>query len=625
MADIIRLLSDTVANQIAAGEVIQRPASAVKELMENAVDAGSRRIHLVLKDAGKTLIQIVDDGCGMSETDARLCFERHATSKLRAIDDLFALRTMGFRGEALASVASVAQVELRTRPHGEEVGFRVLVEGGQHRAQDQIATAEGTSISVRNLFYNVPARRNFLKSDPVEFRHVQEEFIRVALAHPEIHFEFHHNDNQVFDLRPGNLRQRIAGVFGKTYNERLVPVEEETSIVRVEGYVGKPEFAKKSRGEQYFYVNGRFIKDPYLHHAVNAAFDSLLPGDAYPSYWLRLQVDPASIDVNIHPTKTEIKFSYDKDIYAILRSAVKRAIGRFSVAPSLDFEQEPSFEVPLAKLDQIPRQPEIRINPNYNPFRTGDEPKRFDAGSVRSIPDRAETRQWLQMHREEATIGHAESLIIPAAETPEQRLLRIFEDLDDFRFVHVGQGIAAASHPEGLVLIHISGARERVLYEANLRHLSTKPAVSQQQLFPVQVQFNPNDYLVVCELLPDLQKLGFDLAEFGGNTLVVQGRPSELEAGDESSVLHELIERFRQQTRDGATLPVHERLARSFARTRVQRQRSPFASREIRQLAIDLLHCEEPFAGLSGEVLLRSFDSNQLQNLIQPNRSTQHA
>lgn len=625
MADIIRLLSDTVANQIAAGEVIQRPASAVKELMENAVDAGARRIHLVLKDAGKTLIQIVDDGCGMSETDARLCFERHATSKLRAIDDLFALRTMGFRGEALASVASVAQVELRTRPHGEEVGFRVLVEGGQHRSQDQIATSEGTSISVRNLFYNVPARRNFLKSDPVEFRHVQEEFIRVALAHPEIHFEFHHNDNQVFDLRPGNLRQRIAGVFGKLYNERLVPVEEETSIVRVEGYVGKPEFAKKSRGEQYFYVNGRFIKDPYLHHAVNAAFDSLLPGDAYPSYWLRLQVDPASIDVNIHPTKTEIKFSYDKDIYAILRSAVKRAIGRFSVAPSLDFEQEPSFEVPLAKLDQIPRQPEIRINPNYNPFRTGEEPKRFEVGSVRSTPDRAETRQWLHMHREETTIRQSESLIIPSAETSEQRLLRIFEDLDDFRFVHVGQGIASASHPEGLVLIHLAGARERVLYEDNLRYLSSKPAVSQQQLFPVQVQFNPNDYLVVCELLPELQKLGFDLAEFGGNTLVVQGRPAELDAGDESSVLHELVERFKQQTRDSATLPVHERLARSFARTQVQRQRSPFASREIRQLAIDLLHCEEPFAGLSGEVLLRSFDSTQLQNLIQPNRSTQHA
>jgi DNA mismatch repair protein MutL len=377
MADIIRLLSDTVANQIAAGEVIQRPASAVKEMLENAVDSGASRIQLILLDAGKTLIQIIDDGCGMTDTDARLCFERHATSKIRKIDDLFTLHTMGFRGEALASIASVAQVELKTRKAEFEVGSRLVIEGGSHVSQDEAAVPAGTSISVKNLFYNVPARRNFLKSNPVETRHIQEEFIRVAMASPHIHFSMHHNESQVFDLRSGNFRQRIAGLFGAGYNERLVPVEEETSIVRIEGYIGKPEFSRKNRGEQYFFVNNRFIKDNYLHHAVSAAFDSLITKDSYPSYWLKLFVDPALIDVNIHPTKTEIKFQHDKDVYAILRAAVKRALGRYSVAPSLDFEQEPAFDLPLSKLSETPVQPRVQINPNYNPFQT-DKPASTD-------------------------------------------------------------------------------------------------------------------------------------------------------------------------------------------------------------------------------------------------------
>lgn len=617
MADIIRLLSDTVANQIAAGEVIQRPASAVKELLENAVDSGAQSIGLILIDAGKTLIQVIDDGCGMSDTDARLCFERHATSKLRQIDDLFSLRTMGFRGEALASIASVAQVELKTRQREFEVGYKVEMEGGDLRHHASAAVQPGTSISVKNLFFNVPARRNFLKSNPVEYRHVQEEFIRVALANPAVQFTLHHNGEQVFDLRAGNFRQRISAVFGKSYNERLVPVEEDTSIVRLEGYVGKPEGARKNRGEQYFFVNDRFVRDAYLHHAVTAAFDSLIPRDSYASYWLKLTVDPAEIDVNIHPTKTEIKFRHEKDVYAILRAAVKRALGMHNVAPMLDFERESSFDVPLAQLNQTPVQPTIRVNPNYNPFRntdSGTTARVLSVSQERMNPTREEVAAWLENHKPVKTAP-----VFPEPEKPLSPLmtwLSIFEEMDDFRFSQVGSDTAVAVHTGGLAVFSINGARERILYERNLSALENQPVATQQQLFPQQIRLNPNDYLLIREIDGDLRKLGFDLADFGSQTIVVQGIPSGLEPGDVQNSLQHVLEQYREN-HERLQLSAHESLARSTARALVSRSRPVHVSRELRQLAIDLLHCEEPTMGLNGKRIFRTLGGDQLNQFIQ--------
>lgn len=621
MADIIRLLSDTVANQIAAGEVIQRPASAVKEMLENAVDSGASRIQLILLDAGKTLIQIIDDGCGMTDTDARLCFERHATSKIRKIDDLFTLHTMGFRGEALASIASVAQVELKTRKAEFEVGTRLVIEGGSHVSQGEAAVPAGTSISVKNLFYNVPARRNFLKSNPVETRHIQEEFIRVAMANPHIHFSMHHNESQVFDLRSGNFRQRIAGLFGAGYNERLVPVEEETSIVRIEGYIGKPEFSRKNRGEQYFFVNNRFIKDNYLHHAVSAAFDSLITKDSYPSYWLKLYVDPALIDVNIHPTKTEIKFQHDKDIYAILRAAVKRALGRYSVAPSLDFEQEPAFDLPLSKLGETPVQPRVQINPNYNPFQTDKQtssdnrsfarPASFQRPSSASPTD---VRVWLESHQEQPV--QQELTVADTRDNPIVDLLNVFEDLDDFRFVQVGAGMAVAAHQRGMVVFDVFGARERILYERFLLSFTRQQANTQQQLFPPQINLSPTDFALIRELSDELRKMGFDIAEFGQQTIVVQGTPSGMEPGSEQSTLQQLLEQYRNN-REKLQLPVHENLSRSLARSMMIKAPVNYSSRELRQTAIDLLHCDQPFAGVNGKPILKSLRSDQVQQLLQ--------
>ena len=379
MSDIIKLLPDAVANQIAAGEVVQRPASAVKELLENAIDAGADRIQLLVKDAGKALIQVLDNGCGMSPTDARMCFERHATSKIKDAADLFAIRTKGFRGEAMASIAAIAQVELKTRRVEDELGTLVEMEGSTLQKQESIACAAGTSISIKNLFYNTPARRNFLKSNSVELRHIIDEFQRVALAHPDLFFSLHHDGNELFHLPASSLKQRIVHVFGAGYNQKLVPVTEETSIINIEGFVGKPEFAKKTRGEQFFFVNRRFIKDAYLNHAVALAFEEVLSRDSFPLYVLFIEIDPAQIDINVHPTKTEIKFQDERAMYAIIRSAVKRSLGRYNIAPTLDFNQETGFSQMITQ--QSPEDivaPSIRVNPNFNPF----------AASVDSTPSR---------------------------------------------------------------------------------------------------------------------------------------------------------------------------------------------------------------------------------------------
>jgi DNA mismatch repair protein MutL len=375
MADIIQLLPDSIANQIAAGEVIQRPASAVKELLENAIDAGASTIKLILKDAGKALIQVIDDGCGMSETDARMSFERHATSKIRAADDLFNIRTMGFRGEALASIASIAQVELKTRRNPDELGTKIVIEGFELKSQEPCQTPAGTSFSIKNLFFNVPARRNFLKSNTVEFRHIMDEFERVALANPSVFFSLHHNGQEVFHLPAGNLRQRIVGVFGKDTNKKLVPVGEDTEAVRLSGFVGKPEFSKKTRGEQFFFVNNRFIKSQYLNHAVQAAFEDLIPRDGFPMYFIFIEIDPSRIDINVHPTKQEIKFDDERLVYNYLKVAVRHALGQNAVTPTLDFETDPSlmnnYTVPKTAVNRTDFDFSRNVNPSVPTSKTG--------------------------------------------------------------------------------------------------------------------------------------------------------------------------------------------------------------------------------------------------------------
>ncbi len=613
MADIIHLLPDAVANQIAAGEVIQRPASAVKEVLENAVDAGSSRIQLIIRDAGKTLIQVIDDGGGMSETDSRLSFERHATSKIRKAEDLFSLHTMGFRGEALASIAAIAQVDLKSRLRGSEIGTKVVIEASVCKSQDPVATPEGTSLAIKNLFYNVPARRNFLKSNPVETRHIIEEFTRVAMSNPQIHFSFHHNDLQVFDLREGNFRQRIASICGNNYNERLVPVEEDTTIVKLEGFIGKPEFAKKNRGEQYFFVNNRFIKDSYLHHAVNAAFDSLIPKDAYASYWLKIYIDPAKIDVNIHPTKTEIKFEDEKSVYAILRAAVKRALGKFSIAPSLDFDQERAFDVPLDKLNAIPIQPVIKVNPNYNPFKpeTSFNPN-IGRDNSWSRMESQRTDQWLKLHQEpiQQTVYNEE------VTEPVKELQREMEELPDDRFVLTGSRILNISFKNGILLIDLPGAHERILYERYLHALQTKAVITQQQLFPPRLQLSHDDALLVTELNDELRKLGFDLTDFGNNTIVIHGIPSGLDSGKETTVLQELLEQFRNN-RNRLELSADDNLARSMARSMSVKDLRNYQYKELRKIALDLLQCENSNYGVNGKTILVHLNSNDLLNFFQ--------
>jgi DNA mismatch repair protein MutL len=393
MADIIQLLPDHVANQIAAGEVVQRPASVVKELLENAIDAKATSITLVIKDAGKTLVQVTDNGIGMSVTDARLSFERHATSKIKSAEDLFNLHTKGFRGEALASIAAIAHVELKTKTENSEIGTHLTIEGSKVISQDPAVVPKGTTISVKNLFYNIPARRNFLKSNPVETRHIIDEFHRVALAHPNVAFQMLHNGSDVFNLPSTNSRQRIVNIFGSKTNEKLVPVHEETEILKIEGFVLKPEFGKKSRGEQFFFVNDRFIKSPYLHHAVSSAFEGLMKNDVHPGYFLFLEVDPHSIDINIHPTKTEIKFDDEHSIYAMLRATVKHSLGQFNIAPVLDFERDKGFDTPYEYSKKSPTAPSIEVDRDFNPFK--EKPKQ---GNINFPFKREQSASWESLY-----------------------------------------------------------------------------------------------------------------------------------------------------------------------------------------------------------------------------------
>ena len=495
MSDIIQLLPDHVANQIAAGEVVQRPASVVKELLENAIDANATSIKLLVKEAGKTLVQVIDDGSGMSVTDARLSFERHATSKISSAEDLFQLKTKGFRGEALASIAAIAHVELKTKREEDELGSLIKIEGSTVTNQEVVVTPKGTSIAVKNLFFNIPARRNFLKSDQVEMRHIMDEFQRVALVHPDISFSMYHNGNDVYVLPKSNFRQRIVAIFGKKSNEKLVPVDEETDIVKIQGFVLKPEFSKKSRGEQFFFVNDRFIKSSYLNHAVTAAFDGLLRERSYPGYFLMLQVDPKTIDINIHPTKTEIKFDNEHDLYAIIKSTIKHSLGQFQIAPVLDFNRDASMDTPYAYKNKNVTTPSIEVDRSFNPFADeAKSPVKTSSFSSRSQA-KGNSESW-----EDSFVGLESKITNTRSDFPsmtfesEEVTGSFFDDSEitqEQSTLQIQNKYIISKVKSGMMVINQHRAHERILFEEFLQHITINEAMSQQLLFPVILNVTP--------------------------------------------------------------------------------------------------------------------------------------
>lgn len=608
MSDIIQLLPDAVANQIAAGEVVQRPASAVKELIENAIDAGADRIKLIVKDAGKSLIQVIDNGCGMSTKDARLCFERHATSKIRKADDLFAIRSMGFRGEAMASIAAIAQVELKTKRVEDELGTCIQIEGSKVINQSPEAISPGTNISVKNLFYNIPARRNFLKSNSVEMRHIIEEFQRICLAHPTIFFSLHSDNNELFHLTPGTLKQRIVHIFGNNYNQKLVPVEEETTIIDLKGFIGKPEYAKKTRGEQFFFVNNRFIRDPYLNHAVMNAYEDILPAENFPMYVLFIDIDPAKIDINVHPTKTEIKYEDDKAIYAIIRSAVKRSLGRYNITPSLDFNQETSFSSMISNkpLEEI-QAPTINFNPNFNPFeneigssrssnssRSEDYSSRFERESI--------PRNWDSLY--EVTQADT-SVQLPLIETPEEsspvmdNTIKKVDSKKSFFQIH-NRYIVSQIH-SGIMLIDQQAAHERILFEQYKEQLDNNQGSSQQSLFPTTIELSPSDFELMNEILPELQTLGFQLRPFGKTTYIVDGIPADLGNNvNEKQIVEQLLEDYKNNSSE-LKIEKRDNLAKSLAKSASIKSGVSLDNDAIAELIDKLFACQSPNISIHGK------------------------
>ena len=581
--DIIQLLPDHVANQIAAGEVIQRPASAVKEMLENALDAGGTEIKLYVKDAGKTLLQVVDNGSGMSETDVRMCFERHATSKIKNADDLFAIQTMGFRGEAMASIAAIAHVEVNTKLTNNELGSHLIIEGSEIKTHDDCATVNGTSIKVKNLFYNVPARRNFLKSDTVEMRHITEEFTRVALANPEIKMQFFHNNNEIFHLSKGNFRQRIVNIIGGKKNETLVPIEEETSVVSIDGFIGKPESAKRTRGEQYFFVNGRFIKNHYLHHAVSKAFEDLIPSNYFPSYFINLQIDPKLIDINIHPTKTEIKFEDEQAIYAIMRACVKRSLGKYNIAPTLDFSQELSFDIsPSISKTATLKEPQIKVDTSYNPF-----------GKIENFTP---TEQY-----------------IPQETQVETRQLNTHFKIENnsSEVMQIGNKYIAFPTAQGMVLLHQRRAHKRILFEYFSSVLANNKGQSQQLLFPKEIHLNKQDIAVINHLQADLLSVGFSFEIKEDDCIAILGIPPECQEENLQFVIEHLIEQHKNN--EQLQTNQNNSLAISLALSLAINEQKKLSNEEMLALKTELLKCNTPSVCPLGKVTLINLQTADLE------------
>ena len=587
MADIIKLLPDSVANQIAAGEVIQRPASMVKELMENSVDAGGTHIKVIIKDSGKTLVQVIDDGTGMSETDARLAFERHATSKIVSAQDLNAIRTNGFRGEALASIAAVAMVELKTRRRGAETGTIIEISGSKVETQEPCACPEGSSFAVKNLFFNIPARRKFLKSDSVEMRHIVMEFQKIALVHPEIRFNLYHNDSEIYNLPESNLRQRIINIFGKQINHELITLDTETTLVSIKGFVGKPECARKRFGEQFFYVNNRFMKHPYFHKAVTEAYQKLLPPDVIPAYFIFMETDPASIDVNIHPSKTEIKFENEKPIWQILLASVREALGKFNITPSLDFDNEGLIDIPVRSASsRIPDIPAIHINPDFNPF--DNEPPVKSRQNVFNHFEKEKTHNW-------------EKLFVPLAdEKPEKEINTAGAERKFFQIK--GKYIACPVF-SGIMLIDQKRAHERILYEKYINNSDPCQFASQTDMFPVALELSPSDMMIVKEIEPELSVLGFKIEYNEDSVVVLTGRPAGNETSDPAELFGKFAEEYRNSGAD-TVLEMKEKIAVAMASASAAPYGKSLSQREMENLFDSLFACKEPNYSAKGKPVI---------------------
>ena len=596
MADIIKLLPDHVANQIAAGEVVQRPASVVKELLENAIDAGAKTIMLIVKNGGKTLIQTVDDGIGMSATDARLSFERHATSKIQKAEDLFNLETKGFRGEALASIAAIAHVEMQTKPVDAEVGTVLKIEGSKIISQEIVAMTKGTSLAVKNLFFNIPARRNFLKSNQVELRHITDEFHRVALAHPSIAFHFHNNGNEIFNLPHSNYRQRIVNVFGSKTNQKLVPVNEETQVVKISGFINKPEFAKKSRGEQFFFVNHRFIKSPYLHHAVLNAFEGLIKSDVHPGYFLYLEVDPASIDINIHPTKTEVKFDDEHTLYAILRSTIKHSLGQFNVIAALDFEQDQNLETPYAYKNKAAELPKVTVDAGFNPFAEGVSKQSSAAGSYKKQGS-AGGQAWESLYVGlESEMGKEQPFGTVQFES-EAITGSIFENKEEAvetasTTFQLRRKYVVTTIKSGMIVIDQSRAHQRVLYEKFLKNITIKEATSQQLLFPLKLSFTAPDRIILDEIKESLTTIGFIFGQMNDETVEIIGVPVLVSESEVGMVLDQLISDVQMEV-EGTSFSQTDVLAKTLAKTLSVKTGEILDSASQLALVNDLFACKE--------------------------------
>jgi len=613
MGDIIQVLPDHIANQIAAGEVVQRPASAVKELLENAIDAEADKIQLYIEDAGKSLIQVIDNGKGMSLTDARMAFERHATSKIRSTEDLFAIRSKGFRGEALASIAAIAKVDLKTKQTDEDLGTHLYIEGGKTVRQEPCQTPQGSIIRIQSLFYNVPARRKFLKSDKVELRHIYDEFERVAIAHPAIHFELHHNNNRVFHLPESTLRQRIVNVFGSKMNEKLVPVQEETDVVKVSGFVVKPEFAKKSKGEQFFFVNHRFIKSGFLHHAVKSAYDQLISADQHPAYFIFLELDPGFVDVNIHPTKTEVKFEDERTIHAILNSTVKKSLGQFNLKPSLDFDQDPDLvELQNRKPDRIV-EPKIQVDPNYNPFQSKQEKPRYEHHAP-PRPDKKALEQWDQIMQssmndesDTTTAFHAESKINfdDDVESSTEKL-----------FIQLHRKYILTKLNSGYIILHQQRAHERVLYEKFREAYENTRATSQQLLFQQPIEMAPGDAETLSEHLSEIQRMGFDIEPFGANAFIVNGVPHGLQAGDLQQIFEKFVEQAQHSSENLQNDSAHT-MALLLARSLSIKPGKRLERSEMINLAEQLFVCKSPAHSPTGKNTMITLDAEELDKRFQ--------
>lgn len=644
--NLIKLLPDNVANQIAAGEVIQRPASVLKELLENAVDAGAKNIQIIIKDAGRSLIQVIDDGQGMSAIDAELCFVRHATSKIASAEDLFSINSKGFRGEAMASIASVAHVELKTKTEEEELGNLIFLEGGKINTKEYCQTTKGTTVSVKNLFFNIPARRKFLKSNTVEGKHINDEFTRIALIHPEISFKLFIDDQEIYNLPLSNFKQRIIGVFGKNYQERLVPVSEKTEIINISGFILKPEYAKKTRGEQYFFVNKRFIKHGYFHHAVSQAFEGLISPNSFASYFIELEVNPKDIDINIHPTKTEVKFTDERSIYAMLKATINKGLNQHSLAPTLDFDQESSFDTSTITWDKPIKTPEIKVDKTFNPFTFSENEEKERALKKKEISNDWKSGSTFKDSRKDNSSGWENLYKGIYSEEAEQQSTAYKndssnEDLDDnFNAVQENgfESFAEQSklnieeekerfykqlqrkyilteNKQGILIINQKRAHQRVLFEHFTNAFDQKENYVQQLLFPETIDFSAKEMILLNELLPDLKILGFDISLFGKNSIVVNGIPADLKEVNAKDLIESLIQQFTDD-HSKLKLSTRELLSVKMAQKLAVKYGQVLQNEELKNLCEQLFLCNQPLTSPTGKPTLINYNFNLIDKQL---------